>query len=116
MLANNITVLFLNLLIVVGFSFFSKYKEKTYIVALVYTGVLFAVQLTQGVLIPALLLALLGNVVISYMFFRILKYLDSGFLYMFVAIIGCIVLWYIAYLPIGYSAFHSLKELGVVGK
>ncbi len=116
MLANNISVLLINFIITVVFIFISKYQERTHIIALIYAAVSSVVELTQSVSFPVLLIAFIANFLISFALFKILKRLEGGLLYILIAIVGCLVLWYASYLPIGYTAFHSYKELGIIGK
>ncbi len=113
---NNIGVLLINFFIAIVFIFISKYQEKTHIIALIYATILGIVGISQSVSIPLLLIAFIGNFIVSLVLFKILKHFESGFIYVLIAIIGCLILWYIAYLPIGYSAFQHWKELGIIGK
>lgn len=116
MLANNITVLLIIFFIAIFFVFIAKYQGKSYITALIYAVITGIVGLTQSVSIPLLSLAFVGNFIVSFVLFKILRYFESGFIHILIAIGGCLLLWYLAYLPIGYSVFQHWKELGIVGK
>lgn len=115
-MVNAITVLLVNFFIAIVFIFITRYQNKVHVVALMYAAILGFVGLTQSLSAPLLLLAFAGNFIIAFLLFKILRYFESGFIYILIAIIGCLGLWYLAYLPIGYFTFQHWKGLGVLGK
>lgn len=100
MLVNNNAVSWTIFFIAIVFIFIAKYQEKTHVISLIYAAILGLFGLIQSVSVPLLLIAFVGNFIISSVLFKILKHFEkSVVIYILITILGCLVLWYVADLP-----------------
>ncbi len=108
-----LSILVTNFIIIVAFILISRSGMKDYMLALIYAVVLGLVGLPKSLPPSILLVFSVGNFIASLVLFKFLRYFENSSIKTLLAIIGCLILWYITYLPLGYALFLASKKIGI---
>src|SRR5882724_5184710 len=101
MFGNMLFIQLLNIVLIVVFIQVAKRWQKTHLVALIYAAAIAVVTLMPNMLLFNLI-GFIANFLFAYGVFILRRKTEGTWWTVLIAIIGGILMWYVAYLPVAY--------------
>ena len=112
MFGETIFINIINFFLVVFFMWLSRTWKKTYLVALAYSGAIaILILLIIPSAFPFAVLGFVANFVLSYLVLKVMQKLEETWLHTLVAIIGGLIMMYVAFLPVAYIQSQIISNL-----